>query len=97
MNQDDSKNYIPKHLDNLPRFGLWDVYQSMIFLIVFGFGVAMHLLFYGLVVGGLAAWVYGRLSSGQGRGFLVHLLYWYTPLGDKYKVIPPSNKRFFQG
>lgn len=97
MNQNDVKNYIPKTLDNLPRFALWDIYQSMLFLMCFGFGAVMHFLFYGFVLGVLLAWIYGRLSSGQGRGFLVHLLYWYTPLGDGYKSIPPSSKRYFQG
>lgn len=96
MSQETS-GYIPKHLDNLPRFAMWDIYQSMLFLIVFGFGVVMHMIFVGLALGSLLAWSYGKVSGGQGRGFLVHLLYWFTTLGDGYSVIPPSSKRHFKG
>lgn len=96
MNQE-HHGYIPRNLDNLPRFGLWDIYQALLFLITFGFGVSMHLLLPGLLLGILLAWSYGRLSSGQQQGLLIHLLYWYTPLGDGYNVIPPSDKRHFIG
>ncbi len=91
------QGYIPKTLDNLVKFGFWDLYQSMLFLVVFGFSVVMHLILPGLIIGVLLAYSYGRLSSGQQRGFLVHLLYWYTPLGSGYKSIPPSEKRHFIG
>lgn len=91
------KGYVPKTLDNLTRFGLWDIYQAMLFLMIFGFGVVTHFLLTGLIVGLLVAWTYGRASSGQQRGFLVHLLYWHTPLGSGYKRLPPSDKRHFIG
>ncbi|GAB6071502.1 hypothetical protein JCM30760_26000 [Thiomicrorhabdus hydrogeniphila] len=91
------QGYIPKTLDNLARFGFWDIYQSMLFLLVFGFGIVMHFLLSGLILGALLAWGYGRMSSGRTRGFLIHLLYWFTPLGSGYKSLPPSDKRHFIG
>lgn len=90
-------NFIPKTLDNLPRFAFWDIYQAMIFLTIFGFGVVMHLLLVGFLLGAFISWGYGRLSSGEGRGFLVHILYWHTNLGSGYEVIPSSDKRYFKG
>ena len=94
---EEHRNYIPKTLDNLPRFGFWDIYQSMIFLMIVGLGAVMHLLLPSLILGSLLSWSYGRLASGQARGFLVHLLYWFTPLGEGYKTIPSGDKRHFIG
>jgi type IV conjugative transfer system protein TraL len=95
MNENELR--IPKTLDNLPRFFMWDIYQAMIFLLIFGFSVVLHMIVWGFIIGAGLAWGYGRLASGQRRGFLVHLLYWFTPMGKGYKVLPDSNKRYFQG
>ncbi|KDN94731.1 type IV conjugative transfer system protein TraL [Hydrogenovibrio marinus] len=93
----DNNGLVPRNLDNLPRFIIWDMWQAMIFLTVFGLGVSLHMLFQGLVLGAVLATAYRRLSAGQIRGFLVHIAYWFTTLGDGYKVIPKSSKRYFQG
>jgi conjugal transfer pilus assembly protein TraL len=91
------QGYIPKTLDNPRRFMFWSFNQYIIFMMPFGFGVVTHFLFTGLATGIFLAWAFGRLSSGQARGFMIHLLYWFTPLGDSFKVIPPSSKRHFIG
>jgi conjugal transfer pilus assembly protein TraL len=95
MNKD-SSNLVPKNLDNLPRYIIWDMYQAMIFLIIFGFSIVFKMIFLGILVGGGLAWRYGKLSSGKSRGFLLHLIYCYTDISQP-QSIPRSYKRNFKG
>lgn len=91
--------YIPKTLDNPPRWGVWDMYQGIIFFLLFGLGVVMHQMLAGLIVGALAVTIYRKMSKGGARGILNHAIYWYTPFTGtgKKKTLPPSSTRHFLG
>jgi len=94
----DESGLVPKNLDNPPRFMLLNMYQAMIFFLIFGLSIVFRMMFLGIVLGGLLAWGYGKMSSGKARGFLAHLIYWYTPpFLTKFRFIPESFRRFFKG
>jgi hypothetical protein len=61
----DEIGYIPKSLEAQERFLWWDFDQAILFLLVMGMGVVSGAMVAGMVFGGLVAWQYGRLKTGQ--------------------------------
>ncbi|PIV15558.1 MAG: type IV conjugative transfer system protein TraL [Gallionellales bacterium CG_4_10_14_3_um_filter_54_96] len=91
--------YIPRTLDQLEKFLLWEVDQFVIAVMIIGVGVSSGMLLSGLVCGGLAAWQYGKLKAGKHPKFAIHTLYWWLPsdVFAKTQVTPPSHIRYFLG
>jgi len=51
----------------------------------------------GAILGVILAAMFSRAKSGRNRGYGLHLLYWYLPVGLSFKRVPPSSKRSFLG
>lgn len=87
--------YIPRRLDESARA------MVMFMLIVLGLflGIVMGSFFTGIGMGVGAVYLYSKISSGKGRGYLQRQLYWNFPIAEltKMKVTPPSHVREFVG
>ncbi len=99
MNNENSIGYIPRTLDKLERFLIWEIDQALIALIFIGMGAAAGLLFVGIVSGGAIAWSYGKIRAGKHAKFALHFMYWWFPsdMLMKTHVTPPSHLRYFLG
>jgi type IV conjugative transfer system protein TraL len=93
----EGEGYIPKNLDNVVRWAFWDIYQGVLFLTFVGIGAIVHQLFLSIILGSVLAWAYGKIASGNPKGFLLRFLYWYFPFSGGFKSIPESYKRNFLG
>jgi conjugal transfer pilus assembly protein TraL len=88
---------IPQTIDDLPKVLFWDMDQAMVFVLLFGIGIAMSQAMTFSIVGFGLAWVFGQFKSGKHRGYARHLLYWHTPSSLGMKRTPPSAIREFLG
>ena len=86
---------IPRYLDAPPMFLIWeaDTIAVAASFLCLGILVAQFALFG--AIGLVMARLYSRMKSSGGRGVLVHLLYWYTPLLGSARM--PSHVRQFVG
>ena len=97
MIDDEFKHFVPQTLDDPPRLLFWDMDVAMVFVVVLGFSIMVGQMILGAILGVvLAAW-FARSKSGRNRGYGLHLLYWYLPVGLSFKRVPPSSKRSFLG
>ena len=92
------KFYIPRHLDDAPRFLLWSVDEAMsvilpVFLgIVLGFGILT------LILPIICFKSWKKIKGSGGQGVVRRLIYWYYPkeiLG--LKATPESAIRNYIG
>jgi len=93
MSQDDQlRNYVPRRLNDKPKFLFWHLDIAVIGLVGIVFGVYAGLGLGGLVLGvGMAAG-WSRLKSGKHPGMAAHVMYWFT--GKPHlKSLPASHLR----
>jgi conjugal transfer pilus assembly protein TraL len=95
--QDDYKTYVPQTLDDPPKFLFWDFDVALLFILVLGIGIMVGALITSVIAGGTLAWLFSRAKSGRSRGYGIHLMYWYLPIGIGFKRVPPSKTRHFVG
>lgn len=88
---------IPRRLDDPPKAFFWDFDVALVFSCFFVFGMVAGYLVMPSVLGALIASWYGKLKSGQSRGFGIHAMYWFTPINLGFKRTPPSALRHFIG
>jgi conjugal transfer pilus assembly protein TraL len=95
----DETGYIPRSLDAGERFLWWEMDQAIIAITLIGIGVISGSMLFGIIVGCLSAWQYGRIKAGKHPRFAVHALYWWLPsrLFVKTYVTPRSDQRYFLG
>lgn len=91
------KLFVPRKLDEPPRFFFWEFDIALVFLVGIGFGILSNQIVLCTVLGTVGATVFSKTKSGQHPGYLVHLLYWYLPLNIGLKRTPPSYEREFVG
>ncbi|MFT6220594.1 MAG: type IV conjugative transfer system protein TraL [Rickettsiales bacterium] len=96
MNQE--KFYIPRHLDDIPKFLLWDIDVALCFLVPFFFGFMISQTLIGLFCAFLATYYWKRVKGSGQQNFIRYLIYWYYPksvLG--LKATPDSSIRNYIG
>ncbi len=96
MNQE--KFYIPKHLDDAPKFLLWDIDEAFAFIgpLFFSVMIGKGLLGLFLAFGIYKAWK--KVKGSGGQNLIKCLIYWYYPksiLG--LKKTPDSSIKNFIG
>jgi conjugal transfer pilus assembly protein TraL len=92
------KFYIPKHLDDMPKFLLWDIDIALFFIVPFFFGFLIGKGFIGLVCAFLFSHYWKKIKGTGGQNFIQYLVYWYYPksiLG--LKATPDSSIRNYIG
>jgi conjugal transfer pilus assembly protein TraL len=91
-----NKYYIPRKLDNPPKFLFWTYDTLVLALAPILLGFLFGFIPLGLILGGVAAVGYERLKIGKHAGVGSHTLYWLigTP---SLKGLPPSHARCLVG
>lgn len=91
------KLYVPRKLDEPPRFFFWEFDVALVFLVALGFGILTNQVLLSAILGVVGSVVFQKTKSGQHPGYLIHLLYWHLPLNIGFKRTPPSYEREFVG
>ncbi len=97
MSAEEYKHYVPQTLDDPPKLLFWDMDVAMVFIVMLGFAIMVGQMVIGTIAGLILAAMFARAKSGRSRGYGLHLLYWYSPVGLSFKRVPASNKRNFVG
>lgn len=89
-------HYIPRRLDDPPRFLLWRWDVALVGVFIFLIGIWFGWTITGLVVALAAATALNKVVEGTHPGISTHLAFWHfgTP---KLKTAPPSSVREFIG
>jgi len=90
------KFYIPKHLDDPPRFLLWTMDEAIILLAPFMLGILFSHILIGIVIGLCMLFAIKKLKGIEGQNILFNMVYWYLPIYH-LKRTPPSCVREFIG
>lgn len=95
MNEE--KYYIPKHLDEPPRWLFWTLDEACALLlpVILNLMVFNHLIV-GLGIGISMMLLLRKLKGAQGHYFLMNLIYWHLPVSH-FQVTPPSYIREYLG
>jgi conjugal transfer pilus assembly protein TraL len=92
------KFYIPKHLDDMSKFLLWEIDEALAFIIPLFLGFMMGKGLFGLVAAFLCFHFWKKVKGAGGKNLIRSLIYWHYPksiLG--LKATPDSSIRNFIG
>jgi conjugal transfer pilus assembly protein TraL len=95
----DSQFYIPKHLDEPPRWLFWTLDEASCLIAppLMGLIIFDHLLM-GFLLGFVLMLFIKKMKGREGHHFLLSLAYWYLPKVEKhFKALPPSYIREYLG
>ena len=76
------KFYIPKHLDDMPKFLLWNVDEAVAFIVPLFLGFVLGKGLIGLFVTVLCFHFWKKIKGSRGQGgqnFIKYLIYWNYP------------------
>jgi len=73
------KFYIPKHLDDAPRFLLWSIDEAMSAMIPIFLGTFMGIGIFGPVLAIISFKSWKKIKGSGGQGLLKKLIYWHYP------------------
>jgi type IV conjugative transfer system protein TraL len=68
---------IPRYVDELPQFALWEMDEALFVFISIAIGVLIKQLIIFIVLGFTAAYIFGRFKQGQARGLLMHYMHYH--------------------
>ncbi len=92
------KFYIPKHLDDAPRFLLWSVDEAMAAMIPLFFGILMGMGVFTPILAIISFKSWKKIKGSGGSSLLKSLIYWHYPrtlLG--LKATPDSSIKNYIG
>lgn len=89
-------HYIPRRLDDTPKFLMWDFDIAAVALFGFVVGVISGFLFTSAAGGIALAALLSKAKSGQHPGFSLHLLNWFVGY-PSFRATPPSYVREYIG
>ncbi|WP_338911972.1 type IV conjugative transfer system protein TraL [Mycetohabitans rhizoxinica] len=92
----DLSHYIPRRLDDAPKFLFWELDIAGIGLMGVLAGIATGFPILGLGLGVATAFFYSKLKTGKHPGIATHLLYWFTGFPQP-KELPSSHIRELNG
>jgi conjugal transfer pilus assembly protein TraL len=95
--QENLKYHVPRALDAPMKIFVWDFDVVMIFIVIYGLGLAMGAAIVPGIIGAFLAGAYSKIKSGRQQGYSIHLLYWHMPFSIGNKRTPPSCARNFVG
>lgn len=73
------KFYIPKHLDDPPRFLLWSMDEAMSAMLPIFLGTMMGLGIIGPILSIISFKSWKKIKGSGGQGLLRSIIYWYYP------------------
>jgi type IV conjugative transfer system protein TraL len=86
---------IPQYVDELMQVGFWEVDEAAFIVIGLFVGVVTGWMFTGAIVGAFMASLFAKYKSGQNRGMLLHIMYWYGAVPLKGLWCDNAFKRFW--
>lgn len=86
---------IPATLDTPTRILAWTPEQLALVVACIFLGIVMRDVITWIVIGVGLAFLYGKLTGGRHPRYMMHWLYWYTPIRAGMKATPPSHIREF--
>ena len=90
--------YIPKHLDDPPRFLFWSIDEAGVLILPIFFGLFFGFLCTGLLFGSALLVLFRKLKQGRGTTFFLSACYWYLPYCESiWRATPPSHIREYFG
>ncbi len=92
------KFYIPRHLDDAPRFLLWSVDEAMSALIPVFLGAMMSMGILTPILAIISFKSWKKIKGSEGQGFIKLLIYWHYPRGVLgLKSTPDSSVKYYIG
>ena len=76
---DSEKFYLPKRLDDAPRFLLWSIDEAFSILIPLFFGMVMGLGILTPILAFLSGYCWKKVKGSGGSNLLKAIIYWYYP------------------
>lgn len=90
------KFYIPRHLDDAPRFLFWSIDEAISAIIPFMCGLMFNLKLFTLVIAIISFKGWKKIKGAGGGAAIRAMIYWYYPnqiLGTK--SLPDSSTKIF--
>jgi conjugal transfer pilus assembly protein TraL len=90
------KFYIPKHLDDAPRFLFWSIDEAMSAILPLGFGLILGLKILTPIIAIMSFKGWKKLKGSEGNNVLRAMIYWHYPhqiIG--VKAFPDSSIKMF--
>jgi conjugal transfer pilus assembly protein TraL len=97
MDSEYLKYKAPRTLDAMPKMFIWDFDVALTFITVMGLGISLGGFFIPMILAFIACAGLQKMKSGRHPGYMVHLLYWYSPTSIGNRRTPPSFARDFIG
>lgn len=92
------KYVIPTHLDDPELIGLWTLDEFLAMVIPFAWGILSQHILIGIALSGAGWWGLRKAKAGRATSWLLHLAYWYLPVGfTGLRATPPSYLRLMAG
>ncbi len=89
--------YVPKYLDEPPKFLAWTYPQLLVVTGPFIFGLVFKQIFLGLLGSVLVCVMARKLKTLLEGSCILSALYWYLPSTRTFKTLPPSYIREYLG
>jgi conjugal transfer pilus assembly protein TraL len=90
------KFFIPKHLDDAPRFLFWSIDEAMSAIVPLGFGLILGLKILTPIIAILSFKGWKKLKGSEGSGVLRAMVYWHYPRSViGLKSLPDSSAKIF--
>lgn len=97
MSQDDQlRHYVPRRLDDKPKFLFWELDVAAIAFAGFFLGIYAGLAWGGVALGIFLATGWSRVRSGKHPGMAIHVMYWFTGYPN-LNALPPAYIRELVG
>ena len=96
MQNDPLTHYVPRRLDDAPKFLFWDVDVAMLAFVGIFIGVYGGFVWFGVIVGIACAAGWSRLKAGKHAGMAQHVIYYFAGL-PKLKALPASHVKELVG
>lgn len=90
------KFFIPKHLDDAPRFLFWSIDEAMSAIVPLGFGLILGLKILTPIIAIISFKSWKKLKGCEGSNILRAMIYWHYPnniIG--VKSLPDSATKIF--
>jgi len=68
---------VPQYVDELMQVGFWELDEAIFIVLGLVIGTISGWMITGLVSGTFMASLFAKYKSGQNRGMLLHMMYWY--------------------
>ena len=73
------KFYIPKHLDDAPRFLLWSIDEAMSAILPIFLGIMTNMGIFGPILAVISFKSWKKIKGSGRQGLVKRLIYWHYP------------------